>query len=572
MKLTIEWNKAAIRDDQMFLFLRTDPAYVAKLEGSFHPDSTTAGDTTVPFFRSMDRTEHMVILPAKPGRLSVHSEEPSADGQLTITDHDIEGVKNGGPKLPAPPAPPASTSGPLVVRLDRTAALQVRDEALTHAIQESADGLSFARFSRFADLAFCDNPLDSFEKAVQPNLLKELAITEKSGLVLRADSFERLEAVADIFVLANARLRPPAELSLVDRRQENADVNAYLNGDTLMPYLRLVYERLGIPIPSALKANGKAGDAATDQCREVLDRRQSEPCLIELIWSYWHEEAMQSQTMAAISQRFQNRRSPGDRDPLAQLEIDPLRPLNHLMWGFAQSENDRLSVLRRAHEYEHEYGFPLHGKAVAPLRPADRRSKFLEAFHNLLYRCVQFYKEDDDTTHVADGFPVLNALKETHYVLAQGAHNQFGDLPAQARKEMLVEQWILSRTEMREFLGGRPMVAYPEAWMDRVDTVKTLKGWTDVSVVHFHDLAVFGEQLLLSIRWPALSVTDNPDVGKAWARDWRPHVQGYIHALRATLGLDLAADITSGRDESDRYLPPSVHLRRRLKAQAVAAR
>ena len=139
---------------------------------------------------------------------------------------------------------------------------------------------------------------------------------------------------------------------------------------------------------------------------------------------------MQSQTMAAISQRFQNRRSPGDRDPLAQLEIDPLRPLNHLMWGFAQSENDRLSVLRRAHEYEHEYGFPLHGKAVAPLRPADRRSKFLEAFHNLLYRCVQFYKEDDDTTHVADGFPVLNALKETHYVLAQGAHNQFGDLPA----------------------------------------------------------------------------------------------------------------------------------------------
>jgi hypothetical protein len=34
--------------------------------------------------------------------------------------------------------------------------------------------------------------------------------------------------------------------------------------------------------------------------------------------------------------------------------------------------------------------------------------------------------------------------------------------------------------------------------------------------------------------------------------------------------VDLAADITSGRDESERYLPPSVHLRRRLKAQAVA--
>jgi hypothetical protein len=227
-----------------------------------------------------------------------------------------------------------------------------------------------------------------------------------------------------------------------------------------------------------------------------------------------------------------------------------------------------LSVLRRAHEYEHEYGFPLHGRAVASLRSADRRSKFLEAFHNLLHRAVLFYKEDDDTTHVADGFPVLNALKETHYVLSQGAHNQFGDLPATARQEMLIEQWLLGRSEMREFLGSRPMVAYPEAWMDRVDTIKTLKGWTDVSVVHFHDLAVFGEQLLLSIRWGAWSTISEPVVGKQWARAWRPEIQGYVHAIRATLGIDLGAELISARDETERYLPPSVHLRRRLSAQA----
>jgi hypothetical protein len=471
-----------------------------------------------------------------------------------------------------PPPPDGSPKEPFNVRLERTTARPVRDENLSRAIQESAHGLSFARFSRFAELAFCDDPRGQHEGQVADALRKELGAL-KSGTILRADAFEKLQAVADIFVTANARLVPPADFSLnphLDKQEK--DVKKYLKDDTLLPYLRLVYERLGIPLPPLFKPQNKREEQETDDCRELLDLRQSEPCLIELIWSYWHEEAMQSQAMAAISQRFQNRRAPGDRDPLAQLEIDPLRPLNHLMWGFAQSENDRLSVLRRAHEYEHEYGFPLHGKAVSSLRPADKRSKFLEAFHNLLYRCVQFYKDDDDTTHVADGFPVLNALKETHYVLAQGAHNQFGDLPAQARKEMLVEQWILSRHEMREFLGSRPMVAYPEAWMDRVDTVKTLKGWTDVSVVHFHDLAVFGEQLVLSIRWPLLSKEDNPDVGKAWARDWRAQVQGYIHALRATLGVDLAADITSGRDESDRYLPPSVHLRRRLKAQAVAAR
>jgi hypothetical protein len=594
--LTIDWSKATIHEEQMFLFLRTD-ANAAKLEGRFRHDHSTGGETTVPMFRSMDRAEHMVIVPAKPGQLTVYSEDPRFEGYAAISDHDIAGVMHRGSNVPAttgpsgsPPAPagkpPApngsepvptgSQSSPFTVRMDRSAAPFVRDEYLTKAIQDSSDGLSFARFQRFVELAFCDDPISQLESSVRSSVGSELTQIEKHGTILRADSFERLQVAADIFVSANARLWPADGFSLNNAGDQRTQATAYLTDgghdpdNKVLPYLRLVYDQLGIRAPDDLR--GAQLDEATKACRDSLERRQSEPCLIELIWSYWHEEAMQSQAMAAINQRFQNRRAPGDRDPLAQLEIDPLRPLNHLMWGFAQSENDRLSVLRRAHEYEHEYGFPLHGKALGPLRPADRRSKFLEAFHNLLYRCVQFYKEDDDTTHVADGFPVLNALKETHYVLAQGAHNQFGDLPAQARKEMLVEQWILSRTEMREFLGSRPMVAYPETWMSRVDTVKTLKGWTDVSVVHFHDLAVFGEQMLLSIRWPALSKADNPDVGKAWARDWRAAVQGYIHALRATLGIDLAADITNGRDESERYLPPSVHLRRRLQAQAVAAR
>jgi hypothetical protein len=137
---------------------------------------------------------------------------------------------------------------------------------------------------------------------------------------------------------------------------------------------------------------------------------------------------------------------------------------------------------------------------------------------------------------------------------------------------MLIEQYLLARPEMREFLGSRPMVAYREPWMDRVDNVKTLKGWTDVSVVHFHDLAVFGEQLLLSIRWDAWSVIDDPAAGKAWARFWRPEIQGYVHALRATIGVDLSVEPTSSTEETERYLPPSVHLLRRLSAQASSVR
>ena len=31
--------------------------------------------------------------------------------------------------------------------------------------------------------------------------------------------------------------------------------------------------------------------------------------------------------------------------------------------------------------------------------------------------------------------------------------------------------------------------------MDRVDAMKKLQGWTDTSVLHFRNLAIFGEQV-----------------------------------------------------------------------------
>src|SRR5262245_21112631 len=79
------------------------------------------------------------------------------------------------------------------------------------------------------------------------------------------------------------------------------------------------------------------------------------PPLVELIWSYWLEEGGLVRTMDAISLRFQNRRH-ATSEPLAGLRIDTLRPLGHLLWEYVQDEPRRLTVRRRAHEYEHEYG------------------------------------------------------------------------------------------------------------------------------------------------------------------------------------------------------------------------
>jgi hypothetical protein len=189
----------------------------------------------------------------------------------------------------------------------------------------------------------------------------------------------------------------------------------------------------------------------------------------------------------------------------------------------------------------------------------------------LLYRTALFYREDADTTVIAEAFPLLNALKEVHLLLAEGAHNQFGDLPWTARVEMLTMQWLLARPEMREFLRGRYMVPYQEGWMGAVDSMKRLQGWTDTTITHFHELAVTGERILLSIRYGDwVDIENIQEQAKNWARYWKPEIQRYIHGYQAVTGVDLMADVVDSRDAAIRYVQPSALLGRRLAQQSAA--
>lgn len=292
------------------------------------------------------------------------------------------------------------------------------------------------------------------------------------------------------------------------------------------------------------------------------------PCLMELIWSYWMEEGMLVQTINAVSLRFQNVRTGRGRDPLGDLEIDPLRPLSGFLWGYIQDEPQRLSMARRSAEYLHAYGLGLYGRAVPPVRAADVRTRFLTAFHDLLSLTARFYQEAADNLLTPDPFGLLVALRELHLIMAEGAHNQFRDLPWTARVEMLVQQWILARPEMREFLRGRAMVPYPEQWMGTVDSMKKVQGWGDTGVIHFRDLATYGERLLLSVRFIAWNDISDPQAAADWALTWRPEVQGYIHAYRMVTGVGLSDDAVEVRQLGDiRYQQPSVHLRNRLAAE-----
>jgi hypothetical protein len=484
------------------------------------------------------------------------------------------------------------------VALQRSANRITSDVPLWHVIRRSARALSFDNYLAFIDGLLCGPPRETLgaEKFDRLRCRRFLPFND-------ADAYRLLKVATEAFVLVNCDVAGRLDLDgqefsdaeadeilqridagemsgeemnklwrsgLHDARIPGVDDNGKPLPIKTLLYLKLIRDKLPhvrIKLDGIFRDPEGALERQADRCFGILREKLVRPCLLELIWSYWHEEGMLVQTMNAISLRFQNLRGPGEQNPLAFLEIAPLRSLNNLLWGYLQDEQHRLSLGRRANEYAYEYGFTLQGKAVPPLRPADSRSKFLEAFHNLLYLTAIFYKEDDDTTVKADGFPLLNALREVHFVLAEGAHNQFGDLAATARQEMLIQQWLLARPEFREFLPTRLMVDYPEPWMDRVDAMKHLQGWTDVSIYHFNQLAVYGEQILLSVRYGDWSKAVDPAHAANWARSWRGEVQGYMHAYRAVTGVDVTAEVTDVRQAANRNLQPSVHLARRLATQ-----
>lgn len=518
-----------------------------------------------------------VFRTAKENELEVTVPEPgvkSLEAKLRDRNPDAESGRHASvtarAQIHASEPDRLPVAGSMAVQLQRTKVPHTPDQVLWSAIRLHTKRIGFGAYREFIDRVFCG---ESREVREHPALERRLADVDTP--INGVASYEVLKIATEAFLLTqcgvrlegeneatrrsflrgfeteseSTRLGEPVNFEFLEQK-----LRQYLGADRQLPYIARVIREA---FPELLD------DRDNDS---LLTCRSRVPCLIELIWSYWHEEGMLAQSMNAITRRFQNVHAPGERDPLAHLELDPLRPMNNVIWGFIQDEFRRLTVKRRAYEYEHHYGLTLYGKAVSHVRPADSRSKFLEAFHNLLYLCSVFFKEDNDTTVIADGYPLLNALKEVHLLLAQGAHNQFGDMPWTARSEMLVQQWILARQEIRDFLQSRQMVPYKEAWMPQVDTMKTLQGWADINVTQFRDLGVYGEQILLSVRYGDWIGINDEDSAKNWARYWRPEIQGYLHAYRAATGVDLTNPATVDATV------PAIHLQKRLAIQQQRAR
>lgn len=486
-----------------------------------------------------------------------------------------------------------AAGGPHEVTLQRASAPPTADQLLWTAIRNRTDAIGFGRYSAFIQRLLCeqtdpgaatcggeegatvggfgvpsidarvadllarpgiygDAPYELLKAATRAFLLYEGGVAielPRGGGAADAARIEQEEA---------ARLGRP--ISLAEARAQLEDYLATQVGTVAgrsLPYLKRVADAL---IPDGQRGEG------SPFCEGTLRRRLHCPALIELFYNYWQDQAGVAQTMNAILLRFQNRRR-GSGDPLASLAIDPLRGAAVLFWGRLQAEPQQLSVARRAHEFVYAYGLTLHGRAVADLAPVESRVQFIEAFHDLLREAAAFHERDADTTIRADAFGLLQRLKELHLVLAEAANNQWPEITRQAREELLLDQYLLARREVREFLRGRPMVPTSETWIPQVDTMRRLQGWLpQVSAAHFHTLAVTGEQLLLSARYGDWSVVLDQAAAVNWARYWKAEVQSYLHAYQVVSGVALAAEAGVLQDAADRYRQPAELLSRRMRA------
>ena len=246
-----------------------------------------------------------------------------------------------------------SITGDVNVSMRRTATEVTEDIGLWVVIRKSAEALSFKNYFRFVNHVLCGEPIGEprdFETERFPAKQDRFDQLRQQRFLpfTDAEAYRFLKVATEAFVVVNCGVAlsnfqfKASDLDYVIRRVgKPVDLGplwtSYLtavNGTSslTLPYLALIRDKLrDVQLKSTVFPGVDGGLPA--ECFGILRDKLTNPCLLELIWSYWHEEGMLVQSVNAIMRRFQNVRGPQDSDPLANLEIDPLRPLNSLLLG-----------------------------------------------------------------------------------------------------------------------------------------------------------------------------------------------------------------------------------------------
>ena len=237
------------------------------------------------------------------------------------------------------------------VALSRARVPNTKDEILWVVIRNSSNALSFNAYQDFMDSLFASPRFNQAAGHDRRALTDALELGEPF-VASSIDAHKVLKAATELFVMTRCGvMRPPTlrpdaleeegrfghRLPAVFQEMWESYLTPSGNIDGrqahILPYLDLIRRKLG-----DLGTSRASSAGLIDRQVGLIQDKLVHPILLELIWSYWHEEGMLVQSFNTITRRFQNVRSNGERDPLAQLELDPLRPVTNLLWGWVQDE------------------------------------------------------------------------------------------------------------------------------------------------------------------------------------------------------------------------------------------
>ena len=164
---------------------------------------------------------------------------------------------------------------------------------------------------RFMDLLFC---ADRSDQASAAGTAFTTLLQRRFLPFTDTDAYRVLKVATEAFVIVNCGVFTGDRCHREDEPGVIADLAGYLDRRDLprpgpepfleqvedlriLPYLAIIRRKLpDVPINDAIRATSLEADVCDGFIREKL----SNPCLLELIWSYWHEEGMLVQTMNAI--------------------------------------------------------------------------------------------------------------------------------------------------------------------------------------------------------------------------------------------------------------------------------
>ena len=238
-------------------------------------------------------------------------------------------------KIVASQAEQYAIGGRLGVRLERTGVHPTLDQALWIAIRNRTHAISFNRYHEFMNRVL---QAEELENKILDKKLKDLGahlhgVGAYNVMKVATEAFLLLECGVRIEDDRGNRLAYDSGFEAARCGQPvsfefaKTKLSEYLGSPPQLPYITRVIE--------AAFPEWRAGSV---RCDRVLTGQMNEPCLIELIWSYWHEEGMLAQTMNAVTRRFQNVRGAGERDPIATFGNRSPAADEQLLWGFVQDE------------------------------------------------------------------------------------------------------------------------------------------------------------------------------------------------------------------------------------------